>query len=231
MNLKLLLLPLLLVPMSLPALAQTAWRPLFNGQDLAGWKANAYPDSWSVVDGAIRAHATKSCSHLFYVGDHADGFERFKDFELEVESRSEPDSNSGVFIHTDHATHPDGMLRLLNGYEIQLNSSAIEKRKTGSLYAVVDLDVSPVDESQWFTTRITVRGQRITVHLNDRLVVDYTEPANVERPKDRAGRRLNPLGAAIALQGHDPKSVFYFRSIKIRTLDAPASTSAQTTLR
>ena len=36
---------------------------------------------------------------------------------------------------------------LAKGYEIQLNSTEKEKRKTGSLYAVVDLDKSPVDES------------------------------------------------------------------------------------
>src|SRR5262245_32638002 len=84
--------------------AEGAWRTLFNGRDLTSWKANAYPDSWSVVDGAIKANATKESSHLFYVGDRAEGYERFKDFELEVVARSEPNSNGGVFIHTDWAT-------------------------------------------------------------------------------------------------------------------------------
>ena len=32
--------------------------------------------------------------------------------------------------------------------------------------AVVDLDRSPVDETQWFTTRIIVRDQRITIQVN-----------------------------------------------------------------
>ena len=91
-------------------------------------------------------------------------------------------------------------------------------RKTGSLYAVVDLAKSPVDESQWFKVRITVRGKQITIQLNDKTVVDYTEPDNVVRPADRAGRKLNPEGGAIALQAHDPRSVFYFRSIRIRPL-------------
>jgi len=66
--------------------------------------------------------------------------------------------------------------------------------------------------------RITVRGKRITVHLNDRQVIDYTEPDNVIRPRSRAGRRLGPHGGAIALQAHDPASVFYFKSIRIREL-------------
>jgi hypothetical protein len=201
----------------LTARAAEEWRTLFNGRDLTGWKANAYPDSWSVVDGAIKAHATKESSHLFFVGDRQEGFERFKDFELEVVARSEPNSNGGIFIHTDYATM-SAALRLTQGYEIQLNSSQREPRKTGSLYAVVDLDRSPVDESKWFTVLIKVQGKRIIVQLDGKTVVDYTEPAVVQRPKGREGRKLNPAGGAIALQAHDPTSTFYLRSVRLHPL-------------
>ena len=169
------------------------------------------PKSFSVVDGAIRVNATKESAHLFYVGDLKDGFVRFKNFELEATCRSETNSNSGIFIHTDMTTR-DKALHLAKGYEIQLNSSEREKRKTGSLYAVVDLDKSPVDESQWFRVRIIVRDKRITIHLNGQQVVDYTEPPGVRRPAERAGRLLNPDGGGIALQAHDPKSIFYSRT-------------------
>ena len=202
-----------------PLAAADGWRTLFNGKDLTGWKPNVYPDSWSVVDGAIRAHATKESSHLFYVGSKTDGFERFKDFELEVVARSEPNSNGGIFIHTNYDTM-SAALRLSKGYEIQLNSSTREPRKTGSLYAVVDLDTSPVDESKWFTTLIKVQGKRIVVQVEGKTVVDYTEPENIERPKGREGRKLDPNGGAIALQAHDPGSTFYFKSVRIRTLPA-----------
>ena len=197
--------------------ADGGWRELFNGRDLEGWRANVYPDSWAVADGVVRARATKESSHLFYVGDGQTAFVSFKNFVLEVVARGEPEANSGIFIHTDFTAN-GAALRLHRGYEIQLNSTAKEKRKTGSLYAVVDLERSPVDETQWFTTTITVRDQRIIVAVNGQITVDYTEPANVERPPDRAGRKLNPLGGAIALQAHDPKSTFYFKSIRIRPL-------------
>ncbi len=200
-----------------PARAADGWRALFNGRDLSGWKPNVYPDSWSIVDGTIRAKATKESSHLFFVGDRAEGFERFKDFELEVVTRSEPNSNGGIFIHTDYATM-SAALRLSQGYEIQLNSSAREKKKTGSLYAIVDLDTSPVDETKWFTVNITVRGRRIVIQIDGKPVVDYTEPANAPRPKGREARLLNPAGGAIALQAHDPGSTFYFRSVRARPL-------------
>ncbi|MBA3935868.1 MAG: DUF1080 domain-containing protein [Planctomycetes bacterium] len=196
--------------------ADDGWRSLFNGKDLDGWRANVEPASWTVKDGAIRANATRASSHLFYSGGQ-EPFERFIDFELEVITRSEPESNSGIFIHTDLQSQA-GTGHLQTGYEIQLNSTVNEKRKTGSLYAVVDLATSPVDEREWFTVLISVRGKRITVAVNGKQTVDYTEPENVQRPPERAGRMLNPLGGAIALQAHDPKSVFLFKSVRIHPL-------------
>lgn len=200
--------------------AAAEWQSLFNGKDLAGWRANLLPESFTVQDGSIKAHCRdpKQKSHLFYVGDKREGLVRFKNFELEATVRSEPGSNSGIFFHTD-MTVRDGKYHLRNGYEVQLNSSAREKRKTGSLYAVVDIAKSPVDETKWFKVRIRVEGKRIVVHVNGRQMVDYTEPRNPERPKNREGRLLNPRGGAIALQSHDPNSIFYFKEIRIRRLD------------
>jgi hypothetical protein len=198
--------------------AEEGWQSLFNGKDLAGWRANFYSNSWSVVDGTIRAHATTASSHLFYVGGEPEGkFVPFTNFVLELKARSEPSANSGVIFHTDYKA-PNKEHHLFNGYEVQLNSTEKEKRKTGSLYAVVDLDKSPVDESKWFDVRITVQGKHILVQLNNKTVVDYTEPENVKRPPDRAGRLINPAGGAIALQGHDPGSIFYFKDIRIKKL-------------
>ncbi len=100
-----------------------------------------------------------------------------------------------------------------------LNSSTKEKRKTGSLYAIVDIDQSPADdESKWFTVTIRVEGKRIQVWINETRTVDYTEPEKPVRPPERAGRLLRPAGGAIALQAHDDRSTFYFREIKIRRL-------------
>lgn len=197
------------------------WQSLFNGKDLTGWRANLLPESFSVENGAIKAHCqdpNRLKSHLFYVGDEREELVRFKNFELEATIRGERGSNSGIFFHTDR-TPRDDKQHLRNGYEVQLNNKAKEKRKTGSLYAIVDLPDSPVDETQWFTVRIKVLGKRIVVHVNDDRVVDYVEPDNPERPSNRVGRLLNPMGGSIALQGHDPESVFYFKDIRIRRLD------------
>lgn len=83
---------------------------------------------------------------------------------------------------------------------------------------MVDLSKSPVDGTKWFRVRVTVQNKRIVIAVNDQKVVDYTEPDGIKRPKARAGRVLNTNGGAIALQAHDPKSVYYFKDIRIRRL-------------
>jgi len=210
---------LLLATVLITGVAQAGdWQILFNGKDLNGWKAVGRQADFTIVDGAIRANsASKVMSHLMYTGAKADSYARFKNFELELSARSEPNSNSGIFIHTDRKTRSKRLF-LNSGYEVQLNSTAKEKRKTGSLYDVVDLDSSPVDESKWFRVNIKVEGKRITVQLNGKQVIDYTEPGDPKRSPNRKGRILKPEGGGIALQAHDPNSIFYFKDIRIRQL-------------
>lgn len=214
------LLTLLIVSLVNPSGALAAdeaapWKTLFNGKDLTGWQANAHPESFTVTDGILKAHGKNGMSHLFYVGETGHDV-NFKDFELVAVARSEPGSNSGFFFHTDRELR--GGKYLNKGYEVQLNSSAKEKNKTGSLYAVVQVAESPVDETEWFTIRIRVQGKRILVYVNDQQMVDYTEPENPERPASRAKRLIDPNGGALAIQAHDPGSVFYFKEIRLREL-------------
>ena len=195
---------------------ETPWLELFNGEDLSGWEANAHPESFSVADGAIKVHGQNGMAHLFYVGDTGEDV-AFRNFELVAVVRSEPNSNSGIFFHTSRDVR-DGKY-LDKGYEVQLNSADNEKRKTGSLYDIADVAVSPVDETEWFEIRFRVEGKRIQVWTDGEQVIDYTEPDHPERKPSRAKRLIDPQGGAIALQAHDPGSVFYFKQIRVRELE------------
>lgn len=199
---------------------EEGWIDLFDGKTIEGWKPNSDEGAYRVVDGVLRLQAThpENRGHIFYVGDD-DELDLFADFELEVVAKGESGSNSGIFFHTDKKTR-DEVLHLASGYEVQLNSSQPRKWQTGSLYDVVDTAEKVVDETDWFTVRILVEGKRIQVWLNETRTVDYTEPENVleQRSEKRKGRVLRQEGGAIALQAHDEKSVFYFRSIRIRKI-------------
>lgn len=43
--------------------------------------------------------------------------------------------------------------------------------------------------------------------------MDCTELEAVQRPTERAGRKLIPKSGAIALQAHDPGGTFHFKDI------------------
>ncbi len=192
------------------------WRDLFNGKDLTGWEANVLPESFTVEDGLLKAHGKNGMAHLFFMGDTGRDV-AFKNFELVAVVRAEPNSNSGIFFHTDRELRRGKYLN--KGYEVQLNSTEKETQKTGSLYTIVSLSESPVDETKWFEVRLRVESKRIQVFIEGEQVVDYTEPPNPERAPNRAKRLLDPKGGAIALQAHDPGSVFYFKQIRLRELN------------
>ena len=200
------------------------WIELFNGRDFAGWNYVGTPGGITVEDGAMKLRSAgpdKQAGHLFYIGSDPSQPATFRDFELEIVSKAEPGSNSGVFFHTTTAVR-NRVGHLADGYEVQLNNIPSEKHKTGSLYAVEIVPESPVDEADWFTMRVVVRGDRIQVDVEGERVVDYVEPPNVvaERPKQRKGRHLRAKGGLIALQAHDPESIWWVRSVRVRPLSA-----------
>jgi hypothetical protein len=181
---------------------------VFDGKTLDGWKANEKPECFTVVDGTLKLEG--GMAHLFCVKS---GFADLKNFEFKAEVKTLPGANSGVFFHTEDRG-PGGLKK---GYEAQINTS-FEKdpRKTGSLVDVKDLDKSPVPDGEWFEYHIVVKGKQITVNVNGKPVVSYTEEAKPVRKKGREERILSH--GAIALQAHDPKSITYFRNIQIKKL-------------
>jgi hypothetical protein len=194
------------------------WQELFDGKSLAGWRANTAPETWAVQEGMLVATPQAVSSHLFFVGNVAP-FEKYRNFELEAVVRGGAQANSGIFFHTALRTFP-GTVRLSEGYEVQLCTKN-DKRKTGSLYEIVDVREAPVRGDDWFVVRITVQGAHIVVRIDGTPVVDYVEPPDVasHRSELRKGRILSPSGGGIALQAHVGGGPFYFRNIRIRRLE------------
>jgi hypothetical protein len=190
--------------------AEEGFTSLFNGKDLTGWKASEHPDTFSVKDGAIVAHGPRS--HCFYVGN----FNRhtFKDFELKVDIMSLPKSNGGVYIQTEYQeTGWPG-----KGFEVQVNNTYPgDPRLTGSLYQVADNTVEAAKDNEWFTEDIIVKGNGITVKVNDKVVAQWTQPKDWAGTKDFPERRIG--AGTIALQAHDPGSTVYYKNIRIKPLN------------
>lgn len=187
--------------------ADDGWISLFDGKSLDGWKASENQGSFSVVDGILVAHGKRS--HLFYEGPVEN--HNFTDFEFEAEVMTMPGANSGVYFHTEY--QQEGWPA--KGYEVQVNNSHSDWRKTAGLYAILD-NKEPFPDNEWFTLYIKVDGRHVTTKVNGKVVSDYTEPENVKREEQYAGRILS--NGTIAIQGHDPGSEVHFRNIRIRPL-------------
>ena|ERR1022692_433444 len=185
------------------------WVSLFDGKSLDGWKVGKNASTFSVDSGCIVVHGPTA--HLFYVGD-VHGHE-FKNFELKAEVKTMPGANSGIYFHTAYQEGgwPD------KGYEVQVNNSHEDDVRTGSLYDVVDVKEVYVKDYVWFTEYIKVQGKRVIIKINDTIVVDYTEPEHpVRNTQDHPFRYISK--GTFALQGHDPKSIVYFRNIRVKPL-------------
>jgi len=199
-------LTLVLIPC--PSLWSEEWVAVFDGKTTAGWKANEKPDSFVVENGELKMKG--GMAHLFC---EKEGFADLKNFEFKAEVKTMPGANSGLFFHTENRG-PGGLKK---GYEAQINTSFVkDPRKTGSLVDVKDLDISPVEDNQWFEFHVVVKGKQIMVNINGKTVVDYTEEEKPVRKKGREERVLSH--GAIALQAHDPESTTYFRNIQIKKL-------------
>jgi len=204
---------------------------LFDGVSLNGWKANENPESFKVEDGALVAHGKRS--HLFYTGDD----KPFTNFEFKADVMTLPGSNSGIHIHTKY--QDAGWPKF--GYECQVNNTQSDRKKTGSLYSVVDVfqvDVkdkeryfpsvtvnkdnimlnvaeAPAKDNEWFRYHIIVNGKRIITRINDQTLVDYTEPEGKKAGNDFT--RVLDQGT-FSLQAHDDKSRVLYRNIQVKRL-------------
>ncbi len=212
---------------------------IFNGKDLTGWKPGTEnPASFSVKDGMLIIDGPRC--HLFYMGEDGQGVE-FTNFKLKLKAMTQPNSNSGVYFHTQYQEEnwPD------LGYECQVNSTHKDPKKTGSLYAVVNMFASPDDEeakkgpyvtvdnktgaslhlteapskdNEWFDYDIQVLDGKVTLKVNGKTTVEYVEPEDGTLPNAKMpGRKLGK--GTIAIQAHDPDSVVYYKDIFLKILD------------
>ena len=183
------------------------WIKLFDGKSLKGWKVSENPDSIKVEDGAIVIQGPRA--HAFYVGND----KPFKNFEFRAEVKTEPNSNSGIYFHTKY--QDEGWPKY--GFESQVNNTYNkDPKKSGSLYGVKDVTEAPAKDGEWFPYVIRVVDHKVTITVNGKTTVEYTEPADAKAGKDFT-RKLDE--GTFALQAHDPESKVSFRNIQVKRLD------------
>src|SRR5262245_3166598 len=230
---RLLPLALLLASTAAPVRADEGWVQLFNGKDFTGWKIHPKANGafaeitkiehegkvtgydaklkngktehlWRVEDGILIGSGPSS--HLFRQRDD------YVDFEYRVEAKINDHGNSGQYFRTRfEGGFPPG-------YEAQINATHGDPIRTGSLYPdgrtklknhkneITVMNKAPHGPDEWFTQEVTMKGSHITIKVNGKVTVDWTDPDN------------NFTKGHFALQGHDPGTVVRFRKIEVKEL-------------
>jgi hypothetical protein len=203
--------PVLLAAFIQTGTPEAGFTQLFNGKDFTGWKL-ANPAAFKIEDGAIVANAQGGPGHAFYDGPFRN--HTFRNFELKVDVMTRPNSNGGIFILTEFKEKGWPA----KGFEIQVNNT-YEKDpvRTGSLYHVSDVKEAYAKDDEWFTQHIIVKGDTVTVTVNGKQTVNWTQPAEWAGSPDFKDRRLSP--GTIGLQAHDPNSTVLYKNIRIKPLD------------
>ncbi|HXG47763.1 MAG TPA: DUF1080 domain-containing protein [Methylomirabilota bacterium] len=192
---------------SLAAETEDGFKTIFDGKTFNGWRiGDEAAKAWRIEDGALVAQGSRS--HIFYVGDE----KPFKDFELKVDVMTKPGSNGGIYFHTKY--QETGWPRA--GFECQVNVSQADWIKTGSLYGLVNMALTPAQDNKWWTQHIIVKGNRVTVKIDGKTVLEYNEPPGAVAGKDFE-RKLG--SGTFAFQAHDPNSVIYYRNVRVKRLD------------
>jgi hypothetical protein len=195
------LLSFLLVCLAFPvtvaesAAGEDGFRPLFNGKDLTGWKADEQAKQhWAVADGIIN-----------YDGKGRDLWteQSFTDFVLKVDWRMEGNADSGIYLRGSSKAQANIWNNPLGSGEVwgyrtdakmpeEIRKAATPKKKADK----------PIGE--WNTFVITLKGEQLTVVLNGEEVIANLQLVGV------------PKTGPIALQNHG--NPLQFRNILIKEL-------------
>ena len=183
------------MPRLRPHSRRSGWISLFNGKDFTGWKVGGDQSTFQIKDGALVAHGP--VAHAFYEGPVNN--HDFKNFELMVDVMAAPNSNGGVYFHTEF--QESGFPR--KGFEVQVNNTFLKDPiKSGSLYHVKDIGVDEIKgitkDNEWFTEHIIVQDKTVTIRLNGKEVVKWTQPADWNGGREGAGTRARPRHDRVA---------------------------------
>ncbi len=173
--------------------AREGWIRLFDGQTLFGWE-NAGDANWHVVDGTITVDSGDPGLLCTSVG--------WSDYELTLEFRADPDTNSGVFLRTPLRPSDPAS----DCYEVNIAPDD-NPFPTASVVGRVKADPDEIPEQtfgQWRRMTMRVEAEKLSVEIDGAPACEVTDEEGLTDGRiglqRNAGRvafrdiRLRPLG-------------------------------------
>ena len=148
-----------------PEQLEMGWVRLFDGQSLFGWFVVGNAD-WQIIEGGVikvtRGERSYLCTSF-----------QIPNYELQVEFRSEPQTNSGIFMRTG----PEPQDVSVDSLELNI-APADNPFPTGSFVQRKKLepaDLGPFDPQQWHTYNVRVAGNQVDVSLDGKPVMQLKD--------------------------------------------------------
>lgn len=173
---------------------------LFNGKDLAGWKSNdKIAKHWTIKDGVLH-YDGKGTGNLISERDYGN-------FILHVDWKIQANGDSGIYLRGKPQVQiwdPKEAIR----FKRPEGSGGLFNNKVNPADPTANAD-KPVGE--WNTFIITMVGDKVTVELNGKKVVDSVTLENYPKYVGQI-----PAKGTIELQDHH--SPLEFRNIFVKEL-------------
>ncbi len=207
------LLTLSIVTMATGSSDEKGFTPLFNGQDLNGWKLiKGHGPGYVVKDGLLVCPADGG-GNLFTEKEYAN-------FVFRFEFKVEPGGNNGVGIRAPYegdAAYQGMEIQILDDQHERYKGKIKSEQHHGSVYDVIPARTGFLKPAgEWNEEEITAQGSRIRVKLNGVIILD----ADLKMVQEEAVLKKHPglrrTSGHIGFLGHG--SLIEFRNIRIKTL-------------
>jgi hypothetical protein len=202
---------------------EKGWELLFDGKSFDNWKKfnGGKVTGWKIVDGVLHNSGEGS--------DHGGDIiteKEYQNFELYLEWKIAPESNSGIFFHVQegivnaiYESGPEYQLIDDKGWPDQLKDSQYSGANY-DMHAPKNAKVVPLDE--WNKTRLIVNGAHVEHWLNGRKVVEYELWTDEWYALKESSKWKDKPHYGAAKSGHiglqDHGGLTMFRNMKIRKL-------------
>jgi hypothetical protein len=198
-----------------PAIAaEGAWKNLFNGRTLAGWKLLNGSATYKVVDGMIVGETVTRSPNSFLCTENS-----YRDFILEFDVRVDSVLNSGVQVRSkSRAEYEKGRV---HGYQVEIDPSArawsggiYDEGRRGWLYS---LERNPparraFRSNGWNTFRVEAIGDTLRTWVNG---VPCANLVDTMTREGFIGLQVHGIGDNLSLAG---KQVMW-KNLRIMTTD------------
>ena len=181
---------------------------IFDGQTFTGWEGDT-KKTFRIEDGAVVGGTLKArIPHNEFLCTKR----RYTNFVLRLEFKllGKKKANAGIQIRTERIPNHHEVI----GYQADMGDgwwgSLYDESRRRKVLARADKKLTDriVKRNEWNTYEIRCEGRRITLAINGRQTIDYTEPD----PKI-------PLHGIIGLQIHGgPPSEAWYRDVRIKEL-------------